>query len=220
MNDNVISNGSNMIKRSTFEKVIVICGMISSLLYLVVDITASMHWKEFYDYTSQGFSELLSFEAPTRPFVLLFSIIYNTLVIAFGTGTFIMADKKLSQRITGFLLVGYAIIGIITPTFFPAPMRGVEASVRNTMHLPLTAIEVLVILLSIIFGAIANGKRFRLYSIGSLILITLFGIWGGSFVSRVADNQPTPWLGVIERVNIYGFLIWVIVLAWSRRSDQ
>jgi hypothetical protein len=129
------------------------------------------------------------------------------LVIIFGLCVWSTVDRKLSQKITGILFVGYAIIGIITPAFFPAPMRGVEATVRNVIHLPLTALEVLFILLSIVFGAIANGKRFRLYSICSLVLITIFGVWGGTFVTRVAHNQPTPWLGVIERVNIYSYLI-------------
>jgi len=209
-NMSICSNTENL---CTLQKSFFICGIISSLLYLAVDITASVHWSEFYNYTSQGFSELLAFEAPTRPFVLSFSILYNVLVIAFGLCALITAEKKLSQRITGLLLVGYAIIGIVTPTFFPAPMRNVEATATNVMHLPLTALEVLFILLSVVSGAIANGKKFRLYSICSLVLITIFGIWGGSFVPKVAESQPTPWLGLIERVNIYSYLIWVIVLA-------
>lgn len=210
---NIKSVNSNTKNLSTMQKAFFICGIISSLLYISVDITASVHWNEFYNYTSQGFSELLAFEAPTRPFVLSFNILYNALVIVFGSCMFITSEKKLSLRITGLLLIGYAIIGIVTPTFFPAPMRNVEATATNAMHLPLTVFEVLFILLSIVFGAIANGKKFRLYSICSLVLVTIFGIWGGTFVSKVAGNQPTPRLGVIERVNIYGYLIWVIVLA-------
>lgn len=213
MNNYIYKDKSNNVKRNTLTVILFACGLLSSVIYLSIDIFASLYWKEFYHYTSQGFSELLAYEAPTRPFVLSFSILYNALVIVFGLYVCSISNKKLSLRITGILLIGYAIIGIITPAFFPAPMRGVEATARNVMHLPLTAIEVLFILLSIIFGAVANGNRFRFYSICSLIVITLFGVWGGTFVSRIIENQPTPWLGVVERVNIYGYLIWVAVLA-------
>lgn len=204
---------NSIVNTGISRKVFLICGIISSLLYIGIDITASVHWKEFYNYSSQGFSELLAFGAPTRPFVLSLSILYNAIVIAFGLCVWATDDRKISLRITGILLIGYAIVGIVTPSFFPAPMRGVEATVRNTMHLPLTGIEVLFILSSIGFGAAALGKRFRLYSICSLLIITLCGVWGGTFVSRIAANQPTPWLGIIERGNIYGYMIWVMVLA-------
>ena len=30
---------------------------------------------------------------------------------------------------------------------------------------------------------------------------------------RVAAKLPTPWLGVTERINIYGYMLWMAVLA-------
>jgi hypothetical protein len=30
---------------------------------------------------------------------------------------------------------------------------------------------------------------------------------------RVAANQPTPWLGIVERGNVYAIMLWVAVLA-------
>lgn len=105
MKENILIDNNNS-KKLRITKICFICGIVSSLIYLGVDITVSVYWNEFYDYTSQGFSELLAFESPTRSFVLSFSILYNVLVIAFGLGAFITAGKKLSQRITGILLVG------------------------------------------------------------------------------------------------------------------
>jgi hypothetical protein len=34
-------------------------------------------------------------------------------------------------------------------------------------------------------------------------------------VALLAANQPAPWLGVIERVGIYAWMLWVAVLALS-----
>jgi hypothetical protein len=199
--------------RNTITKTLLSLGILSSVIYLFTDIFASVYWMQFYDYTSQGFSELLAFEAPTRPFVLSLTVLYNILVALFGLCICLISKKKLSLRLSGIFLIANAVIGAVTPAFFPAPMRNVEATARNIMHLPLTGTEVLVILLSIVFGAIASGKRFRVYSIFTFLMMTLFAIWGGTFVSRVAANQPTPWLGVIERGSIYAYLLWVAVLA-------
>jgi hypothetical protein len=29
----------------------------------------------------------------------------------------------------------------------------------------------------------------------------------------MVTNEPTPWMGVIERVNIYGTMLWIAALA-------
>jgi hypothetical protein len=84
---------------------------------------------------------------------------------------------------------------------------------RDILHIILTAVLVLLILLSIGFGAAAFGKRFRLYSIGTLTLVVVFGALAGVQGGRMAANQPTPWMGIEERINIFGFLLWVAVLA-------
>lgn len=203
------------LKLKMVRKVLLICGIISSLLYVTIDIFAAMRW-EGYSYTSQAFSELLAAGAPTRSFVLTFSFVYNVLVIVFGLCISTTDSKKRALRITGFLLIGYAIVGIVTPVFFPAHLRGTEATINNLMHLPLTALGVLLILLSVVFGAAAHGKLFRLYSIGTILIITIFGAWAGSYVPLIEAELPTPWLGVIERINIYGYMLWVMVLAFIR----
>lgn len=202
-------------KLKMVRKVLLIGGSLSSLLYVGIDILAAMQWKG-YSYTSQGFSELLAVGAPTRAFVLSFSIIYNVLVIAFGLCIWATDSRKRALRFTGIILIGYAILGMVTPAFFPAPLRGVEATIFNAMHIPLTGLGVLLILLSIGFGAAAHGKGFRLYSIVTILIITLFGVWAGSYIPQIEAQLPTPGMGIIERVNIYGYMLWVMVLAIIR----
>ena len=63
------------------------------------------------------------------------------------------------------------------------------------------------------FGAAAFGKRFLLYSIGTILLLVVFGALTGLDAPRIAANLPTPWVGVTERINISGYLLWVVVLA-------
>jgi uncharacterized membrane protein len=72
---------------------------------------------------------------------------------------------------------------------------------------------VLLMLLAIGFGAAAFGKRFRLYSIATILMLVVGGVLTGLDQPRMEANLPTPWMGVWERINIGVFLLWVVVLA-------
>ena len=81
------------------------------------------------------------------------------------------------------------------------------------MHVVLGGVTVFLMFLAIGFGAAAFGKRFRLYSIASIVVLLVFG--GLTFLEapRLEANLPTPWIGLWERINISVFLLWVVVLA-------
>jgi hypothetical protein len=74
-------------------------------------------------------------------------------------------------------------------------------------------VTVLSILPAVGFGAAANGKWFRLYSIGTIVALIAGGALAWLDATRVAADLPTPWLGVTERINIYGYMLWMAVLA-------
>jgi hypothetical protein len=171
-----------------------------------------MQW-EGYSYNSQAVSELQAVGAPTRPFVITLFSIYDVLLIAFGLGIWATASRKRALRFTGILLIACGIVGRVTSLFFPMNLRGAEATISDTMHVILTGVNVLFILLSVGFGATVNGKWFRRYSIGTILILVLFGTLAGLDGSRIAAQLPTPWLGIKERINIYGYLLWVLVLA-------
>jgi len=77
----------------------------------------------------------------------------------------------------------------------------------------LTGVLVLLLLLAIGFGAFALGRRFRVYSFGTLLTLVVFGALTARYAARLAAGQPTPGLGILERINIYASLLWVAVLA-------
>jgi hypothetical protein len=85
--------------------------------------------------------------------------------------------------------------------------------VADTLHLILGALTVLLMLSAIGSGAAAWGKRFRVYSVATLLIVLVFGILTGLGSPGIAANLPTPWLGLWERISIAAFLLWVIVLA-------
>jgi hypothetical protein len=77
----------------------------------------------------------------------------------------------------------------------------------------MTAVMSLFILLSIGFGAFLLGRRFRIYSFITLIIVIVFGILTSMQIPRLLAGQSTPFIGITERINIYSTMTWFGVLA-------
>jgi hypothetical protein len=191
-------------------KALLICGIVASVLYIGTDILLSMTWPG-YSYLNQAISELSAIGAPTRPFWLAMSFLFNPLVIAFGVGVLRAAGGKHALRITGILLIVWGVIGLMWLPF-PMHLRGAERSFTDTMHIVMTGVTVLLMTVFISFGAAARGKWFRLYSILTLLAMWGFGAVTGMLASQI-DTGPTPWMGAFERVIVYAPMLWVLVLA-------
>lgn len=193
------------------RKLLLICGILSSLLYVAMNVFVAMQW-EGYSSASQTVDELSAIGAPTRALWVLLGIAYTLLVTAFGWGVWASARRNRPLRVVGGLMVAYGVIDLAWP-FAPMHLRGAELTLTDTMHIVLAMVTVLLMLLAIGFGAAAFGKRFRIYSIATMVILVAFGALTGLDGPRIAANLPTPWVGVWERINISVFLLWVLVLA-------
>ena len=198
--------------KRTLSKFLLICGILSSLLYCIADILGGTIWVG-YNFTSQYVSELLAINSPSRTLVFPLFIVDNFLVIAFGFGVWISAQKKLLIQIIGYLLIGIGIIGLITTIFFPMHLRDSDKTYTDTMHIVMSVIGVILILLAIGFGIAAYKNWFRFFSVGILLTFILPAIPSLLVGIRNITVQSTPWVGIMERSNIYGYLLWVLVLA-------
>lgn len=86
------------------------CGIFSSLLYVSADVLGGLIYPD-YSFGSQTISELVAIGAPTRGVVEPLFIAYDVLALAFGVGVLWAAGRSRALRITGALLVGYALVG-------------------------------------------------------------------------------------------------------------
>jgi len=200
------------------QKFLLVCGILASLLYVASDIVSAMSW-EGYSYLDQSVSELRAIGAPTRPFLVPVLLVYALLETAFGWGVRNAAGQKRALSIAGVLLMVLGVVDLAAP-FAPMHLRGTEATLTDTMHVMLTVVTVLLILLIIGFGSVADGKRFRLYSVATILILLVCGAWAFLDAPAIAANLPTPWIGVRERVNIYGFMLWMLVLAVVLRAER
>jgi Protein of unknown function (DUF998) len=199
------------------RKILLGCGIVSSVLYVVTDVLGTLRYPG-YSYADQTFSELTAQGAPTRPLmVALNGIPYGVLVAAFAGGVWASAGPKRAARITRAMLLGYAAFGVAGGLVFPMRPREAlaagEGTLRNTMHIPATAVMSLFIVLAMGFGATLLGKRFRYYSYGTIAILLVFGVLASLQAGQMAANEPTPWAGIEERINIYATMLWVAALA-------
>jgi hypothetical protein len=199
------------------REALLMCGIFSSLLYVAMNIFVPMQWPT-YDSCSQTVSELSAIGAPTRPIWVWLGILYTLLVIAFAWGVRISAVRNRALRRAGYLLVAYGALGALWP-FAPMHTREVLAAgggtASDTLHIALGVVTEILYLLALGFAAAAFGKKFRLYSIATFVVLLVFGVLTFLDAPGIPANQPTPLLGVWERVNIGVFLIWAVVLAMT-----
>lgn len=197
------------------RKLLLICGILSSLLYAGMTAFVAMQW-EGYSSASQPISELSAIGAPTRRLWMLLGIPYTLLVLAFGWGVWKSAGRSRALRIAGGLILAFGALGLAWP-FAPMHLRETLAAgggtVSDTLHLVLSGVTVGLMLLAIGFVAAAFGRGFRIYSIVTFVILLVFGVLTGLDAPALEANRPTPWLGVWERISIGAFLLWVIVVA-------
>lgn len=193
------------------RRALLVCGIVSSLLYVGTDILGAVRW-EGYGYTSQTISELSAIDAPSRPLVAPLFLTSSLLVVPFGLGVRESAGRKRALRVGAGLLIAYGVACLAGP-FTPMHQRGVERTLTDTLHKIATVVDVLLILLIIGFGATAFGTRFRLYSIGTILVLVVCGALAGMDARRIEANLPTPWAGVSEGISVYAYQLWALVLA-------
>jgi Protein of unknown function (DUF998) len=175
----------------------------------------ALQWSA-YNSAAQTVSELSGIGAPTRSLWLRLALPYTVLVCAFGWGVWKAAGRHRALRIAGTLILTYGALGLVWP-FAPMHLRPALAmgggTLGDTVHILLGCLTVVLMLLAIGIGAMAFGRPFRLYSIGTILVILVFGVLTGLDAPGIAANRPTPRIGIWERISIGAFLLWLAVLA-------
>ena len=189
------------------------CGILASILYVAMTLFVGLLW-EGYSVVSGVPSELSAIGAPTRLLWIWLGAIYAVLMVAFGWMVWKSAPPNRAMRVVGALLMAHTVFAQFWP---PMHQRAVLAAgggtLTDTLHLVWAAITGVFFMLIVGFGAAALGKRFRVYSIATIVIVLVCGAVTGTYASRVQADLPTPGVGVWERISIATFMAWIVVLA-------
>jgi hypothetical protein len=199
--------------------VLLALGVAAPLFYVASDAFLGTRWVG-YSYSGQVVSEWFAVDAPTRPLAVPLFVAYGVLSIAFGLRVWSSAGGTRSLRVVGAALIGKEVFGIVATVVAPMHMRGAGTTLSDTWHGYLTMLGAVCYLLAMGFGAAAFGRRFRIYSVATMVLLTVFGVLAGAEHARIAANLPTPTVGLWERVDIYATMVWIAVLAITSLRAQ
>ncbi len=209
-----------------WKKALLGCGVAATVLYIALDAIAAVRYRG-YSYTGQTISELSAVGAPTRPLWIPVALVYSTLMVAFGAGAWASAGKATALRLVSVIAGAVGAVGIVAWPFAPMHQRAEleqgGGTFAGTMHLVLSMIDTLLFLAAIGIGVATGGRRFRRYSV-----ITLIAVLAGGFLTavqggKVARNERTPWMGITERIAVLGSMLWFAVLGvvlWRRASNK
>jgi hypothetical protein len=192
------------------------CGVASTALYIGTDALAATRY-DGYSYKSQTISELSAVDAPTRSLWTPLGFAYSALMMLFAAGVWFAGGPKRGLRVVAGLAAAIGITGLLVWPFAPMHRREVlaagGATFSDTLHIIVATVDSLIFILSMAFGARALGKSFRRYSIATIVTVVVFGALTGPQAPKVQENKPTPWIGVTERIMIFGSMLWYAVLA-------
>jgi Protein of unknown function (DUF998) len=195
------------------RKTLLVCGILASFLYVGMTLFVGM-LLEGYSSWSQTISELSAIGTPTRPLWMLLGTVYSVLMVAFGWVVWKSAPPSRALRVVGALIMAHGVFGYFWPPMHQrAVLAAGGATLTDTLHLAWAMVNGLFFLLAVGFGAAAFEKRFRVYSIATLVILLASGVWNSTYASAIQANLPTPWAGVWERITSTTYMLWIAVLA-------
>jgi hypothetical protein len=192
------------------RKALVACGAISSLLYVAIDVIAAIAHPEYHSFTSRAVSELMARGAPTERLVDPLFLLYDVLILAFAGGLW-MSLRSRRGRALAIVLAVYGALGFLGPTYFEMDMRG-SSGTGDVAHIVLTAVMVALLLSAVVLGSTLRGRAFRVYSWATIAVAVACGALTSVASTAMAQGEPTPWMGLLERIDIGAMLLWIAVL--------
>ena len=211
-------------KKVALRQALLASGVAYAVLYPIVNDVIAASLYDGYSRMDQAVSELSATGAPPHTFLAVVGPIFVVLLIAFGWGIWRSAGDKRSLRVAGALVMGHGAMSVLW-AFAPMSQRDViaagGATSADTMHLVLAAATGIFVAAYTAATAVAFGWGFRLYSALTVTTSLVFGVLSGQ-VDKIEAGDPTPYMGLLERISMTAWLLWMVVVAvtlWRREPD-
>ncbi len=187
-------------KKSLIQK-LGLLGIVSFLSYTAAVLFSPLAYPG-YNWMAQAVSDLSAANAPSLGLWNQLSAFYNVCEVVCATIVCIgIQGQKISLLRTGiYLFAVMEWISAVGYRMFPLSDSGYAGAFQDIMHMVITAIVVLlsIVSLSIIIAAGAKDRGFRSYSLcaGIALGMMLIGALGMKFV-------PAEYFGIVERFSVF-----------------
>ena len=182
------------------KKFLLYGGIIAPLIYLIHDILGTILTPN-YNPIINTISDLTKSNANyiLGSILLFISALFG---ICFGIG--LIMNK---YGLAGTFLIVISTFNIFTTTIFPQDPIGAPFTFPGIMHLVLVGISTILLFptLLLIGYNIKNLKRFT--------LISVFIMFISGILTGIVIVNSIPLLGLIERISIYTYQTWSVVIA-------
>lgn len=195
------------------QKIGTICGMLSSVVYILHVFLGANLWGE-YSSIKQPISDLTGEGAPNAELLRIFTGIYGVLAIFFAVTLYLSLKKyvNIPSKI-GMVLIIMEISSFLGYSLFHLDDINAGMTFQNLMHIMVTAIVVITTIgstffIGIGFRKIENMGTLDSFSILCGCIITISGASTGIVISN-----SIPILGLIERINIFTVQLMIFILS-------
>lgn len=205
------------------KKLLLFCGVFAAVLYGATVILGGFI-RPGYSHLAEAISELVAAGAPNRHLLSTLFLGYNILLGLFGLGLFLKVNSQSHGRVPGtigsltLLLVGLA--GVLMELAFPQDPGGIPTTFAGSMHMVMAGIASLGTMVAILgtglwFRVLPELKKYAAYSFLSVVIIF---VSGGFTAMAMANNYP--FFGLIERITIGTFILWLFVVGRRMTPPQ
>ena len=197
------------------KKIFMFCGIAAAVLYVGTVILGG--WlRPGYSHISMAISELVAEDAPNRALLSALLLLYNLLVSIFGIGLLLKVNSQSQGRVSGTIgslaLMAVGVAGLLMEIAFPQEPGGTATTFAGTMHIVMAGVASLGTMVAILALAFwfRNIPALKGHIAYSIISVGIIFVSGGLTAAAMASHSPL--FGLIERITIFTFILWVFVL--------
>jgi hypothetical protein len=200
-------------QRASFvQQALLACGVLAGLAYVGGDVSGALEWPEYHS-SSQTVAVLVASDAPSRPLVVRWYVAYEVLLTLFGVGVWRTRMARQRMYVVASLIFIVVIVGALSYIAFPERIPTIGTQPLESAANLLEATLGILIMFAYVLSAFALGTAFRYVAMTCLAVFVALSAAAGIEARELAHAHTTPGLGIIQRICILTFFVWLSALA-------
>jgi hypothetical membrane protein len=199
------------IPKRTRMQTLALAGVIGTIFYFLHVILGRLNYPG-YNSLAQAVSDLTALNAPSRQIAQACTTVHGFFTVTACTLFCVFYQEKVNKvfRIGIYLFATMQWISAVGYTLFSLSESGYAGTFQDVMHMVVTALVVLLSIVSMIMIAVGccKSKNYKQFGIFTIVILCIMAI--GSIATGAV---PLAYFGVAERLSVYSVVIYTAVLS-------